>query len=79
MLQNLYFPELSAEIYEVMKAQAPMIQFIWEQRIERMKDHSAWLKSFNREPYNEMYKAHLVALSNATKKSRTLLEKHLGS
>jgi hypothetical protein len=79
MLQSLYFPELAPEIYEVMKAQVPMIQFIWEQRLERMKDQAAWLKSFDREPYNEMYKAHLVALNNATKKSRTLLEKRLAS
>jgi hypothetical protein len=79
MLQELYFPELSSEVLALMQAQIPMMKFIGEQRIERMKDQAAWIKSWNPGPYNEMYKAHLKALNAATKKCREVLQTHLES
>lgn len=77
MLKSLYFPELHQEIVDVMAAQTPLVNFIWEQRIARKKDDAAWLQTFNRSPYNEAYKAHLSALSAVTRKCRAIVESRL--
>lgn len=79
MLQELYFPELSGEILAIMQAQVPMTQFIAEQRIERMKDQAAWIKSWNPAPYHEMYKSYLKVQKAATEKCRVILRKHIES
>ena len=79
MLQSLYFPELATEILAIRQAQLPMLEFIGQQRIARMKGQEAWMKSWNPAPYNEMYKAHLAVLNAATSKCRALLDEHLKS
>ena len=79
MLQELYFPELSTEVLAVMQAQIPMIKFIGEQKVSRMRDETAWLKSWNPAPYDEAYKTHLSAIKAATKKCREVLETRLKS
>jgi hypothetical protein len=77
MLVNLYFPELQAEIAAVMQAQVPMIEFIGNQRLARMADLEAWIKSWDREVYNAMYKAQLEALNRAINKCREILQSQL--
>ena len=79
MLKSLYFPELQTEISAIMQAQIPMMKFISDQRIERMKDEAAWIKAWNRESYDAMYKTHLIVLSTTTKKCREMLRKELES
>jgi hypothetical protein len=73
MLQSLHFPELAEEMLAVQKAQLPMLEFISEQRIARMKDQSAWISSWSSEPYNEAYKLYLLAIQTTTQKCRKLL------
>jgi hypothetical protein len=77
MLQSLYFPELTAEVLAIMVAQQPLIKFIFDQRIARMTSQENWLKPFDRTPHDPANKTHLSALSNAVKKSVTLVKRHL--
>ncbi|MGB7543809.1 MAG: hypothetical protein WBM28_17550 [Burkholderiales bacterium] len=79
MLQSLYFPELAAEIIAIQQAQIPMMEFVGQQRVARMKDRKAWMESFSQAPYLEMYKAHLLAHNAAISKCRTLINVHLKS
>ena len=74
MLQKLYFPSLGKELHAVMSAQIPMLKFIGEQRVERLKDFTSWIKAFNRDPYDKMYRVHLEALENATAACRAKLD-----
>ncbi|MBN8449332.1 MAG: hypothetical protein J0M13_10060 [Candidatus Accumulibacter sp.] len=73
MLQGLHFPELAEEILAVQKAQLPILEFISEQRIARMKDQNAWISSWSNEPYNEAYELYLLAIQATTHKCRKLL------
>jgi hypothetical protein len=73
MIQALYFPELSAELINVYKADMPLMKFVGEQRVARMKDFNSWLKRFNPQPYYESYKDYSHATNVLTAKCRKLI------
>ncbi|HEY8888018.1 MAG TPA: hypothetical protein VIM35_06000 [Gallionella sp.] len=73
MLQALHFPELAQSLQAVQQAQIPMLKFIGEQRIARMKDQHAWIKEWSDAPYNEAYKLYLGAVGVVTTKCREMM------
>jgi hypothetical protein len=73
MIQALHFPELAQALQGVQQAQIPMLEFIGEQRIARMKNQEAWIKEWSTAPYNEAYKRYLVAVGIVTTKCREML------
>lgn len=73
MIQALYFPELAAELARVHETDLPLLKFVGEQRVARMKDLQGWLKSWNPQPYYDSYKAYTSAMTVLTAKCRTLL------
>lgn len=75
MIQALHFPELAQEVNAVQQAYIPMLKFISEQRIARMKDENAFIAQWNSAPFDEAYKQHLVATKALTEKCRALLQK----
>lgn len=75
MIQSLHFPELAQEVNAVQQAYIPMLKFIGEQRIARMKDEQAFIAQWNSAPFDEAYKQHLVAGKALTEKCRVLLQK----
>ncbi|MBK6958699.1 MAG: hypothetical protein IPH22_10450 [Nitrosomonas sp.] len=68
MLQALHFPELSKEVLDVQEAFSPMLEFIHNQRIARMKDEKAFIANWNPSPFNEAYKNHLRAAKALTER-----------
>lgn len=79
MLQKLYFPNLAPELLAIMKAEMPMIKFIGDQRLARMKDRQAWLNRWSPQPYYDAYENYLVALEAAVTKCRDQLTQEIGS
>lgn len=75
MIQALHFPELAQEVNAVQQAYIPMLKFISEQRIARMKDEHAFIAQWNSAPFDEAYKQHLVAKKALTEKCRAILQK----
>jgi len=73
MLQALHFPELAAEVNSVQQAYIPMLKFINEQRLDRMKDEQAFIANWNAAPFDEAYKLHLQAAKTLTDRCRSLL------
>lgn len=73
MLQALHFPELAQAILAVQQAQVPMLEFIGQQRLARMKDQAAWIEEWSTAPYNEAYKHYLLAVGVATTKCKEIL------
>jgi hypothetical protein len=79
MIQRLYFPELASEMVAVSQAYVPMLKFILEQQIERMKDKEAWIKSWNVEEYGKHYTACQVAVQAAAEKMVRVLDERFKS
>jgi len=73
MLQALHFPELSKEVLDVQEAFFPMLEFIHNQRIARMKDEKAFIANWNPSLFNEAYKNHLRAAKTLTERCCSLL------
>lgn len=73
MIQALHFPELSDAVRAIQQAQLPIIDFIGQQRVARMRDQDAWIKAWNTEPFNIAYKHYLLTVGAATSKCRELL------
>ena len=73
MIQALHFPELAKQVLDVQGAQLPVLEYIGNQRISRMKDQDAWIKTLNEEPFLKAYRNYLVAVSAVTEKCRELL------
>jgi hypothetical protein len=73
MLQALHFPELAQAVQAVQKSQMPLLEFIGQQRIARMRDQAAWMKEWSNAPYTEAYGQYLVAIGVVTTSCRTLL------
>lgn len=78
MLQNLYFPELAQEMLAVMQAELPMIQFINDQQLAKMKDQQAWINGWSPQPFYTAYKQYLTAVNAAVDKCRGQLAQHIG-
>src|SRR2546426_54378 len=47
MIQALHFPELANEVNLLVQAQLPMLKYIAEQRVARLKDPEAFIKEYN--------------------------------
>lgn len=75
MIQALHFPELAQEVNAVQQPYVPMLKFIHEQRIARMKDEKAFIAQWDSAPFDEAYKQHLIAAKALTEKCRALLQK----
>jgi hypothetical protein len=73
MLQALHFPELAQSLQAVQQAQLPMLEFIMQQRVARMKDEAAWMNAWNTTPYNEAYKQYLASVAVVTTKCRDMI------
>ena len=73
MLQALHFPQLAQSILAVQQTQIPMLEFINQQRLARMKDQAVWIKEWNTAPYNEAYKRYLLAIGVVTTKCKEIL------
>lgn len=78
MLQKLYFPELAPELLAIREAEIPMIKFIGEQQLAKMKDLNAWIKAWNPDPYYNAYNEYMVALEVAVRKCRDHLISEIG-
>jgi len=72
MIQALHFPELSAYLASIQLAQLPLLKFINEQRISRIKDEQAWLKAWDFAPYENAYKNYILLVNSVTEKCRSL-------
>jgi hypothetical protein len=73
MLKALHFPELAKEVLAVQEAYMPMLKFIHDQRVSRMKDEKAFIANWNSAPFDEAYKQHLSAANALTERCRALL------
>ena len=73
MLQALHFPELASTLQAVQQAQIPMLEFIWEQKVARMKDETAWIANWSTAPYNDAYKHYLACVAVVTTKCREMM------
>ena len=73
MIQNLYFPEFHADIGELMRIQLPMIKFIGEQRVARLRNENEWVKTFDSKPFLEAYERYVNKMLALTEKCRKLL------
>ena len=74
MIQRLHFPELAAEMTAVSHVHVPILKFIFDQQIARMKDKEAWIKNWNVEEYGKLYAACLLAVQAATEKMVKVLD-----
>lgn len=75
MIQALHFPELAQEVNAVQQAYIPMLKFINEQRIARMKDEKAFIAEWDSTPFDDAYKQHLSAAKVLVEKCRGLFQK----
>jgi len=73
MLQALHFPELAKEVTAVGDAQLPLLDFIWKQKLARLKDEQAAIEQWDEKPYFEAYRVYRAALYTTTAKCRRLL------
>ena len=73
MLQALYFPQLGPELAAVQQATLPMISFIHEQRLKRMKDQKQFIAEWDDKPYHTAYKSLLESTNTLVFKARAML------
>lgn len=73
MIQDLYFPELKAEVHAVLIACLPMTKFIGEQRVKHMRDRDTFIREYDPTVFDEAYKKYLLAVSALTERCRALL------
>lgn len=78
MLQKLYFPSLGPELLAIMQAEMPMIKFIGEQQLAKMKDSQAWINAWDPQPFHDAYNQYIVALDVAVTKCRDQLMQEIG-
>lgn len=72
MIQALHFPELTQEVNAVQQAYVPMLKFINEQRIARMRDEKAFIAQWDSTPFDGAYQQHLIAAKALVEKCRSL-------
>ena len=75
MLQTLYFPELQKQVCAVLDAQVPLLKFIGEQHVARMRDEQAWLQNYDSKPYCDAYERSLNLIVATTLMCRQLITK----
>jgi hypothetical protein len=73
MIQALHFPELAAEVIVIVGMQLPLLRFIAEQRLARLKDQEAFIKHYDNKPFLQNYDTYLTALNVTVSKCRRLL------
>ena len=73
MLQELYFPELNAEMHAVYVACIQIVEFISEQRLKHMKDKEAFVEEYDPTPFNEAYKQYVSTKATLAKRCRELI------
>jgi len=76
MIQALYFPELSDEVSAILKAELPMLSFIYQQHADQMNDREAWhaaWKSKDRDQYTVVLTQYLMVVEATTNRCRELL------
>lgn len=79
MIQRLYFPELASEMAAVSQALVPILKFILDQKIERMKGKEALMKSWNAGEYGKLYGACHVTVQAAIEKMVKVLDERFES
>jgi hypothetical protein len=72
MIQALYFPELAAELSKVQTTTKPLMKYIGDQKLIKMKDPIAWSATWNRQPYYDSYTEYGHAMNALTTKCREL-------
>lgn len=75
MLQRLYFPELVSELKAIQTAYVPMLQFLHDQHIARLKNEAEWFNSkiWDGDRYSSLYQEMHLAAESATEKCRQVL------
>jgi hypothetical protein len=75
MLQRLYFPDLSSELKAIQTAYVPMLKFLHDQHIARLKNEAEWFNSklWDGDKYSSLYQEMHFATETATEKCRQVL------
>jgi hypothetical protein len=66
MLVELYFPECTAQLLEVLKTASPLVDYIYEEKIKKNANKLDWIQNGadeRRKKYAELYKAYGTAVA----------------
>jgi hypothetical protein len=74
MLQVLHFPNLGAELTKILDTQLEMRKFISAQRLARLVDQTAWLKTWDPKPFYDAYSRLHHLINSIVSECRNMLD-----
>ena len=67
-----WFPELAAEMVEILIVHNRLVDFLWNQQLLRLKDPERWLESDHDSRFLELWRQHRYAIEGTQIKLRSL-------
>ncbi|MBC7471178.1 MAG: hypothetical protein H7322_17805 [Ramlibacter sp.] len=67
-----WFPELAAEMVEILIVHNRLVDFLWNQQLLRLKDPERWLESDHDSRFLELWRQHRYAIEGMQIKLRSL-------
>jgi hypothetical protein len=67
-----WFPELAADLVEILVVHNRLVDFLWNQQLLRLRDPEAWLESDHDTRFLELWRQHRDALECVEMKLRAL-------